>query len=71
MRPHERRQAGAYPYYRLAVVDERTFCLRQLPGTFATKEEAIARAKHSGRGTYAVSVVNEDGTRYETERFDV
>ena len=69
MRPFERRAASAYPYYRLAIQDPLTFCLRQLPGTFATIGKAKADAKTPGQ--YAISVIEEDGTRRETERFEV
>ena len=69
MRPFERRAAQAYPFFRLAVQDKQTFCLRQLPGVFADEGQARQAAKKPGR--YAISRIDENGTRTEGERFEV
>ena len=69
MRPFERRAANAYPYFRLAKMDSRTLCLRQITGTFET--DSAARQAARNPGTYAVSRIDEDGTRTESERFEV
>ena len=71
MRPFERRAAAAYPFFRLAKLDATACCLRQMPGTYVTAEEAKAAAKRSGSGTYALSVIEESGKRHEAERFTV
>ena len=69
MKPFERRAANAYPYFRLAVKDQRTLCLRQLPGVFET--EAAARRAATKPGQYAIGRIDENGTRTEGERFEV
>ena len=69
MRPFERRAADAYPYFRLAMEDTRTLCLRQLPGVFETEDAARLAATKPGQ--YAIGRIDENGRRTEGERFEV
>ncbi len=70
MKPHERRAADAYPYFKLAVWDARSFTFRD--GRLAYASEAYARAEacRHGKGRYRVSVVTEIG-RQDLDPFNV
>ncbi len=61
MKPYERRAANAYPYYKLAVWDERNCTWREVKGTFETADRAANACPKGQRGR--VSRFNEDGTR--------
>ena len=44
MRPHERRQTAAYPYFKLAVWDERLLTWRDGNKAFADESSALQTA---------------------------
>ena len=68
MRPHERRQAGAYPYFKLARWDERNACFNDGRTGYETEQAARAAAKVPGK--YRVSTVTDSG-RKDGEPFEV
>ena len=70
MKPHERRQAGAYPYFKLATWQPRSFTF--FDGKRALKSEAACHdeAKGLGPGKYRISVVTADG-RQDLDPFTV
>jgi hypothetical protein len=67
MKPHERRAAGGYPFYKLARWDARLACWRD--GREAHKSEAAARAAARGPGRYRISEVT-DGARRDFGAWD-
>ena len=60
MRAFERREAGAYPYYRLARWDDRNCYWKQVRGMGGTEAEAAALAPAPGR--YRVTRIERDGS---------
>ena len=69
MKPHERRAAGAYPYFKLAVWDPRHCTFKDGRGTFDTERAARAAARAPGK--YRISRVTEDLGRIDLEPFTV
>jgi hypothetical protein len=61
VKPHERRQAKAYPYYKLATWNARNQCWNDGKAAYPTDAEARAAAVKPGR--YRVSEVTEHGRR--------
>ena len=61
MKPHQRRHTTAYPYYKLAVWDDRSMTFRDGKVAFATEDCATSAATAPGR--YRLSVVTESGRR--------
>ncbi len=70
MKPHERRAAQAYPYYRLAVWGTRSFCWHDMRKVYETEEAARDDAEAFGLGLYRISEVDKDG-RFDREPFTV
>lgn len=68
MKPHERRAANAYPYFKIAAWDERSFTWRD--GKRAFPSEAAAKAEAKIPGKYRLSRV-EDYGRIDLEPFEV
>lgn len=66
MKQHERRQSNAYPYFKLATFDERSFTFRDGKVAYPTDSDAIQAAKKPGK--YRLSVVTENG-RNDLEPF--
>lgn len=60
LRPFERRAAGGFPYYRLAVWEPRSFTFKDNATPHATPEAAQAAARTPGK--YRITEVSEDGT---------
>ena len=63
MKPHERRAAGAYPYFKYARWDERLACWREGSGAFDSMEAAKADAVKLGPGRYRLSIIDDNGLR--------
>ncbi len=61
MKQHERRQANAYPYFKLAIFDERSFTFRDGKVAYPTERDAIQAAKNPGK--YRLSIVFETGRK--------
>ena len=61
MKNHERRAANAYPYYKLAVWDARSFTYRDGRVAYPTQHDAVAAISVPGK--YRVSKVTADGRR--------
>jgi hypothetical protein len=59
MRPHERRERGAYPYFKLATWDGVNMMWRAGKRVYET--EAAARASASRSGRYRISRADESG----------
>ena len=59
VRAFERREAGGYPYYRLARWDDRNCVWRDVKGESGTEAGAVGRAGAGGR--YRVTKIEEDG----------
>jgi hypothetical protein len=59
MKQYQRRQANAYPYFKLATFDERSFTFRDGKVAYQTDHEAIEAAKKPGK--YRLSIVTENG----------
>lgn len=68
MKPHQRRKANAYPYYKLAIFDRQSFTFRDGKTAYATYEDAVEAATAPGK--YRISVVTEDD-RKDAFPFDV
>lgn len=68
MKPHERRSARAYPYYKVATWDARSHTWRDGKTAHATQRDAIESITTPGR--YRLSIVSERG-RHDLEPFDV
>jgi hypothetical protein len=68
LRPFERRAAAAYPYFKLAAWDARSFTWRAGRHAHATEEAARAEARSPGR--YRVSRFTEAGAE-ELTPFEV
>jgi hypothetical protein len=68
MKPHERRQAQAYPYYKLATFDTRSVTFRD--GKQAHASEAAAKAAATKPGRYRISEITDNGRR-DLEPFEV
>lgn len=68
MRHYERRLTGAFPYFKLAVYDERNFTFRDRRIAYETEAEARAAASRPGR--YRVSRI-EERKRLDLEPFSV
>lgn len=68
MRPYERREANAYPYFKLAVWDERNAVWKA--GKTAQETEAACKALAKKPGRYRVSRC-EDGGITNLEPFTV
>lgn len=69
MKPHQRRQQQAYPYFKLATWDPRSFTWRD--GRIAFESEAEAERSVFGKpGKYRLSVVDETG-RTDLEPFEI
>ncbi len=61
MRPYQRRQEGAYPYYKLAVWDETSLTFRDGRLVFPTEHRAVCAALKPGK--YRISEVTDAGRR--------
>jgi len=59
MKPFERREHAAYPYYKLATWDDRNFAWRDGKSVQETESAAIAEASKPGR--YRISRIEESG----------
>lgn len=70
MKPHERRAAGNYPYYKIAVWDRRSLTFKDGYLAFNTEAAARREAERYGAGRYRISEVTADGRR-DLEPFDV
>jgi len=68
MKPHERRQCDAYPYFKLAAWDARSFTFRD--GKQAHPSESAAKQEARKPGKYRVSVVTAAG-RTDLEPFAI
>ncbi len=68
MKPHERRQQNAYPYYSLSKWNVKINCWQAGKRIYETERQAIADAKQKGR--YRVVKITEHG-REDLEPFDV
>lgn len=66
MKHYERRTANAFPYFKLATFDERSFTYRDGKVAYQSEQEAQNAAK--GKGKFRVSVVTENG-RTDCEPF--
>ncbi len=69
LRQFERRAAGAFPYYKLAQWNQRSFTYSDGKVAFATEAEAREAARKPGQ--YRVSSVHEDGSRVDGAAFSV
>lgn len=69
MKPHERRQRGLYPYYKLAVWDPVSQTWRDGKTTYQSADAATQAAWRPGR--YRVSAVLEDGGRDDLAPFTI
>ena len=61
MRPHERRESNAYPYFKLASWDARNLSWKDGKGAAPSIDAAKAGARKPGR--YRVSEIDEAGRR--------
>lgn len=61
-KPHQRRAAGLYPFYRLAVWCARSFTFKDKPKPHATVQDAIDMAGTLRPGTFRITAVAEHGT---------
>lgn len=68
-RPHERRRAGAYPYYRLATFQPHLCTYRDSPKPYPTERAARAGAK--AKGTYRITEIRENGVGPVVAEFTV
>jgi len=68
MKPYERRQKEAYPYFRLATWNSRLCVWHE--GRAVFEMEAAARNSASRPGRYRISRIDENG-RTDLEPFDV
>jgi hypothetical protein len=68
MKPHERRAANAYPYFKLATWDARNLCWRD--GKYVCETEVAARADAKAPGRYRISRIDDSG-RTDLEPFTV
>lgn len=68
MKAYERRELGAYPYYKLSTWDARSFAWRAAKVTQPTEAEARAAARKPGR--YRIEKF-EESTSYVLEPFEV
>ena len=68
MKPHQRRQEAAYPYYKIATWDARLCTFRDGKVAFASETDALQSVR--GPGRYRVSTVTADG-RKDAQAFDV
>jgi hypothetical protein len=66
MKMHERRESLAFPYFKLAVWDPRSFTWKDGKVAFASHADAIRAARKPGR--YRISEVGESG-RIDMEPF--
>jgi hypothetical protein len=64
VKPYQRRQAGTFPYYKLATWEPRSFTFKDGKQAFTSREAAIAAVP--GPGKYRVSVVTAAGRTDET-----
>lgn len=69
MRQFERRAAGAYPYYKLAVWNPVTFSWQDGRRAHDSEQAATADARKPGR--YRISAVHEEGRRIDGQPFEV
>ena len=69
MKPYERRAAGAYPYFLLAVWNERLQCFQDGKRSFPSYIQAQSSAKRAGR--YRTSEIPERGARKDHTPFDI
>lgn len=67
MKAHERRSADAFPYFKLAAWDERSFTWKDGKVAFPSEGEARGAATRAGR--YRLSRVEASG-RVDLEPFD-
>jgi hypothetical protein len=49
MKAHERREIGAYPYFKIDAWDARIGAYRPVRGAYATQAEAVAACQKPGR----------------------
>lgn len=61
MKHYERRTNDAFPYYKLATFDERSFTYRDGKVAYASEDDAKNAAKGSGK--FRVSIVTEKGRK--------
>lgn len=70
MKPYQRREQTAYPYYRVAIWCDRSLCWHDLKKPHPTKEAARNQALAFGPGRYRISEIDEHG-RFDLEPFTV
>lgn len=70
MKHHIRRQLNAFPYFKVATHDPRSFCFRDGKRAYPTEEAAHRAAVAAGPGRYRISRVDEHG-RTDLQPFDV
>lgn len=70
MKPHERRQVGAYPYYVLAKWNDKLQCFQDSKKTYVNVQNAVRKAEEK-RGRYRVSQVNEKHERLDFTPFEI
>jgi hypothetical protein len=68
MKPHARRAAATFPYFKLATFDNLSFCFRDGKQAFESESAAAAAAKRPGK--YRVSIVTANG-RQDMPAFEV
>jgi len=69
VRPFERRQANAYPYFSIAKWDAKFCTWRELGKVYALASQAKASALVKGR--YRLSRIDETGMRTDLELWEV
>ncbi len=68
MKPHERRKAGAYPFYGLSMWNSQIGCWKAGKKTYPTEQDAKADAQKPG--LYRIVVIDEQG-KTDLEPFEV
>jgi len=69
MKPYKRRQAGAYPYYRLSVWDILFCCWRDNKKAYITKANAKTKAVQPGQ--YCINQIDKNGVCLSLEKFEI
>lgn len=69
MKAYERRERGAYPFFKLAVWDERNCVWKAGKVLFETEVRARASARKPGR--YRLTRFEDGGSKSESEPFTV
>lgn len=61
MKPYQRRQQHAYPYYKVAMWNARSFCWADGRTAYSSEEEALRSIPSGVPGKYRLSRVTETG----------